>query len=476
MTVKSPIPYSVEYTMARCSAFDLYRKLGAYFSSYETFLLESLSGDSVDRRSNFVGCNPILSLALRSENEVEWVGNPKLVEKAKFELSQILSLKKEGRDFSLTDLIQGWTELFPHSDMNTACQMSYAARLQLESLPTMPSEESAPKLILTLFQTVGRESIEDPGKVHLASLISPLWKCPKISFGILGENRVERNLPTFPVESPMKPFEVERTCTRSHYRNIVEKAKTHLLNGDIYQVQLGHAINIKTLLDPWEFYLRLRNRNPSPYCFMMPAGKKMLVGASPEMFVRLTESNEVITRPIAGTYPANDEFSDHGITDDPKELAEHRMLLDLARNDICRLASPGSLDVPQVQAVVPYSHVKHMVSTVVCRAPHAVGPAQVMSEMFPAGTMTGAPKIRAMEIINDLEVDSREFYSGCVGLIGGKSVNLGLAIRCATHFDQTYSIRASAGIVLDSDPDSEWQETLNKMAATYWAICDEELV
>lgn len=466
------IPYSVGRSTVYDSAFNIYRKLCPHYSKSEMFLLESLAGDQVDCSANYVGCNPVLSIMVYADNRIIWDGCTEAIAFAKSEMNRGLINADFNSDDYLTNIINIWTQIFPHAEKNTVCVMSYAARLKFESLPHMESENKDLCLALTLYQSVGYESLDEPCCLRVTSLDSPLWVGLNCSLDKLGDANA---LHCTPPSDIVRPQFVQESCTKEQYEAIVEKAKTHLQDGDIYQVQLGHTISIESSLDPWDFYLRLRERNPSPYCYVVPVGEKFLIGASPEMFLKLNNDGTLVTRPIAGTYPIEHNGKVRRITDDRKELAEHRMLLDLARNDICRVTENGTMEVPQVQEIVPYSHVQHMVSTVTGRAASGIGPGQALSELFPAGTMTGAPKIRSMEIINSLEFDSRHFYSGCVGLVGGQSVNIGLIIRSATYVDKTYSIRASAGVVLDSDPSSEWKETLGKLAACYWAICDEEI-
>jgi anthranilate synthase component 1 len=186
-------------------------------------------------------------------------------------------------------------------------------------------------------------------------------------------------------------------------------------------------------------------------------------------------------RPIAGT--ARRQASDEGdaqaigrLLDDPKERAEHIMLVDLCRNDLSRIAEPMSVDVPDLMVVEKYSHVFHIVSNVTARVRQHFDVYDVIRASFPAGTMTGAPKVRAMEIIENLESSRRGLYAGSFGLVGfgGWSI-LGLAIRMAVHSEGRYSLRASAGVVSDSTPANEWRETFDKLAATYWAVTGEEL-
>ena len=209
-------------------------------------------------------------------------------------------------------------------------------------------------------------------------------------------------------------------------------------------------------------------------------GAVTVIGASPEVFVRI-EGDVVTMRPLAGTVPRSfDPAIDRGraaaLLADPKEVAEHIMLVDLCRNDIGRICRPGSLDVDVLMAPEAYSHVIHMVSNVTGTKDVAHDPYDVIAATFPAGTMTGAPKIRAMEIIEALETARRGLYAGAVGMIDFNGfTNLALCIRSTLHAEGAYRIRASAGVVADSVPEKEWRETLAKMGASYWAITGSEI-
>ena len=258
----------------------------------------------------------------------------------------------------------------------------------------------------------------------------------------------------------------------------VEKCLKHIAVGDIYQVQIGHEWNIHSPVDPVAVYQRLRERNASPYMYLTQVGSSTVIGASPELFVRV-EDGLVSMRPIAGTAPRgpDDEARAERLRTDPKELAEHVMLVDLCRNDIGRICQRNTLAVPDQLVVERYSHVLHLVSTVTGQVEEGKDTYDIIAALFPAGTMTGAPKIRAMEIIEDTERSRRGLYAGALGLIDvGGYVNLALCIRTLIHRDGTFRTRASAGIVADSEPEREWRETLAKVGAGYWAVTGKELL
>ncbi|MFS1302064.1 anthranilate synthase component I family protein [Streptosporangium longisporum] len=281
-------------------------------------------------------------------------------------------------------------------------------------------------------------------------------------------------------DADLPPASARGDTGREHYLRNVRRCLEHIAAGDIYQVQIGHELTIRSQADPVDVYGRLRARNPSPYMYLTTLGPHTVIGASPEVFVRI-EDGHVLMRPIAGTAPRGggdgegDEAVAGRLRSDPKEIAEHTMLVDLCRNDIGRICRAGTLEVPDRMAVERYSHVLHLVSTVAGRAEEGEDAFTVIPALFPAGTVTGAPKIRAMEIIEEVETSRRGLYAGALGLIDvGGYVNLALCIRTLLHRDGVYRTRASAGIVADSAPEREWTETLAKSTAAYWAVTGEE--
>ena len=286
---------------------------------------------------------------------------------------------------------------------------------------------------------------------------------------------------TPPASRPSVPPDALTTddTTVEEFLAKVDTCLEHIAIGDIYQVQIGHELAIRSSADPFQVYLRVRERNPSPYMYLTALEGHTVIGASPELFVKV-EDGQAVMRPIAGTVPRGadgDAAAERWLRNDPKELAEHTMLVDLCRNDLGRICLPGTLRVPGLFTVERYSHVLHLVSTVAARTAPGTDAFDVIAAVFPAGTMTGTPKIRAMEIIEKLEKSRRGLYAGAIGLIDvGGYVNLALCIRTLIHADGVYRTRASAGIVADSKPEREWNETLAKASAAYWAVTGEELL
>jgi anthranilate synthase component I len=262
---------------------------------------------------------------------------------------------------------------------------------------------------------------------------------------------------------------------RELYESAVTKAKEYILAGDIFQVVLSQRLSIPFPHQPISLYRALRSTNPSPYMYMLRLGDFSLVGSSPEILVH-QESDVVTVRPIAGTRrrgkdEAEDLALEKELLADPKECSEHIMLVDLGRNDLGRVAKIGSVEVTDQFTIERYSHVMHIVSNVEARLRKDLSLFDVVAATFPAGTVSGAPKIRAMEIIDELEVSRRGPYSGTVGYISfSKNMDLAITIRTAVIKDGTLYVQAGAGIVADSKPEREYEETREKARAIFRAV------
>jgi len=263
--------------------------------------------------------------------------------------------------------------------------------------------------------------------------------------------------------------------TEEGYKEAVSKAKQYIVDGDIMQVVLSQRLTIPFNAPPLNLYRALRSLNPSPYMYYLDLDDHHIVGSSPEILVRL-EDEEVTVRPIAGTRPrGKDEASDLALEKellaDPKELAEHLMLIDLGRNDAGRVSKTASVKLTDKMVVERYSHVMHIVSNVTGELKDGMNAMDVLRATFPAGTVSGAPKIRAMEIIDEFEPVKRGIYSGAVGYLAWNgNMDTAIAIRTAVIKDNHLSIQAGAGIVYDSVPENEWVETMNKARAIFRAV------
>jgi anthranilate synthase component 1 len=269
-------------------------------------------------------------------------------------------------------------------------------------------------------------------------------------------------------------LEFSSSFPRERYLQAVARVKDYIAAGDTMQVQLGQRLTTPFSADPVALYRAIRRLNPSPYMYCLHLGDHHVVGSSPEILVRV-ENGQITLRPIAGTRPRGatpeeDAALERELLADPKERAEHLMLIDLGRNDVGRVAEIG-VRVTEQMVIERYSHVMHMVSNVIGRLKPGLDPLDVLAASFPAGTLTGAPKVRTMEIIAELEPVRRGLYGGAVGYIGWDgNMDMAIAIRTAVIKDGLVHVQAAAGIVADSRPEAEWEETLHKARAMMRAV------
>ncbi len=272
-----------------------------------------------------------------------------------------------------------------------------------------------------------------------------------------------------------KSVDVRVNMERSAYEAMVEQAKEYIAAGDIFQIVLSQRFTVKTAVDPFSVYRVLRTLNPSPYMYYMEYNDETIVGTSPELLVRV-EDGKVEVRPIAGTRKrgataAEDEALAKELQADPKECAEHYMLLDLGRNDVGRVAKYGSVKVEEQMVIENYSHVMHMVSHVSGQLRDDLDPFDALLSAFPAGTVSGAPKLRAMEIIAELEPDARHTYAGAIGYLSFTgNLDSCITIRTLLFKDGEAHVQSGGGIVADSSPAMEYQESVNKAAAMIRAL------
>ena len=277
-----------------------------------------------------------------------------------------------------------------------------------------------------------------------------------------------------PYALPGAPTATEREFSKADYLAAVARAKKYIVDGDMMQVQIGQRLIKPYAASALSLYRALRSINPSPYMYYYDMGDFQVVGASPEILVRQekrADAHIVTIRPLAGTRPRGDtperdQALAKELLADPKEVAEHLMLIDLARNDIGRIAQTGTVKVTDQMVIERYSHVMHIVSSVEGQLKPGISNLDVLRATFPAGTLTGAPKVRAMEIIDELEPTKRGLYGGAVGYLGfNGEMDLAIAIRTGIVKGGKLYVQAAAGIVADSIPESEWQETENKARA-----------
>ncbi|PKR77141.1 anthranilate synthase component I [Halalkalibacillus sediminis] len=266
---------------------------------------------------------------------------------------------------------------------------------------------------------------------------------------------------------PFHATDYRSNMSTEKYEELVKKARTHIEEGDIFQVVLSQRLSSPYTGDPFSFYRKLRKRNPSPYMFYIDFNEYVVLGASPESLIKVDGRN-VTTNPIAGTRKrgkseTEDRLLSKELLEDEKEIAEHQMLVDLGRNDVGRISKPGTIQLSKYMLIERYRTVMHIVSEVKGVLDDSSQPIDALIACLPAGTVSGAPKIRAMQLINEMEKTKRGVYSGAVGYLGvNGNLDLALAIRTMVLKDGKAHVQAGAGVVYDSVPENEFEETLNK--------------
>jgi len=319
-------------------------------------------------------------------------------------------------------------------------------------------------------------------------IVTPVWPHPGVSAAAAeaaANARIEeiaqalsRSLPSTPIFSPLAAnapkAQPQSNTGKAEYCAMVDKVKEYIRAGDCYQVVPSHRMSAPFGQSALAFYRSLRRLNPSPFLFLLDFDGFSVVGSSPEILVRLRDG-EVTIRPLAGTRKRGETVEeDQALAEellaDPKEISEHLMLLDLGRNDVGRVSQIGTVKVTEKMIVERYSHVMHIVSNVIGAVKPEVDAVDALFAGFPAGTVSGAPKIRAMEIIDELEVSRRGVYGGAVGYFGSDgALDTCIALRTAVLKDGMLHVQAGGGVVADSDPEAEYQETVNKAAALFRA-------
>ncbi len=339
------------------------------------------------------------------------------------------------------------------------------------SVNTKPDPLNTPDILLLLSEEL---AVVDnlSGKLYLIVYVNPeqenayQFGCDRLKL-LLAKLRQPVAIPT---EQAVTSTVATSEFTETDFKAAVERAKRYIYDGDIMQVVLSQRTSKPFSSSPLSLYRALRSLNPSPYMFFYHLNDFHIVGASPEILVRL-ENNTVTVRPIAGTRPRGKNPQEDSelaadLLADPKEIAEHVMLMDLGRNDIGRVAQTGSVKVTEKMQIENYSHVMHIVSNVEGQLKPELSAIDVLRATFPAGTVSGAPKVRAMEIIDELEVSKRGIYAGAVGYLGfNGDMDLAIAIRTGIIKNGQLHVQAGAGIVADSVPQNEWIETQNKAKA-----------
>jgi anthranilate synthase component 1 len=437
-----------------------------------SFLLESVEGGERIARYSFIGVQPRAQYILRdSEIEIKDSDGTRTVQ---YDNDPTYFLQEEMSRFNLKAQAG-----VPRFIGGLVGYLGYeSVRFFEPTLKPSMKRGQTPDGIYLLADTViafdhARRSLSLIANVLDGDVVSANRKLDEI------ESRIHQPLP------PAQPREVRSSKTRSNmtqgrFEDMVRDAKEHIAAGDIFQVVLSQRFTRETNVEPFDVYRAVRRLNPSPYMFFFDFGivddePLFIVGSSPEMFVRL-EGRTASLRPIAGTRPRGaDASADAALAQellaDPKERAEHVMLVDLGRNDLGRVCEYGTVKVSDFFTVEKYSHVMHIVSHVEGKLRPDLTAFDLVRAAFPAGTVSGAPKVRALEIISDLEPDARGAYAGTVGYFGfDGNMDTCLAIRTMVGRGNTFTVQAGAGIVADSNPSTEYQETVNKASAMLKAI------
>jgi anthranilate synthase component I len=472
------------------SAFSVFVHLREVFGEDQVCLFESLGGPAADTNRAMIGITPLLDVTV-DRGTITLAGGAPLLAWADARLGELDILTSSapgvhtvGTRDDVWDAIRYLQASFDAQDVTRSSfgfgfvtVLSYDAVAYMENLPQLIVERGTdPDMLFRVYAaTIDIDIPADRGVLTIAE--SELWEQPDgariVQLAAAAPHiATEQDAAIEPVAAPKSG---DFTMTQAEYVERAAIALDHIHAGDIYQVQLGHPIHVRAERHDLDVYRRLRAINPSPYMAFLPLGDLALISGSPELHVRI-DADLLTMRPIAGTArktadPTENAASVAWLKQDAKEAAEHIMLVDLCRNDLGRVAVPGSVAVSNLMNVEEYSHVYHLVSTVTATLEPGMDTYDVIRATFPAGTVTGAPKISAMEIIETLEKSRRGIYAGVFGVIGfGGFTNLALSLRTIVATPDGYSARASAGIVVDSVVDSEWLETLAKMGSTIRAI------
>ena len=429
-----------------------------------SFLLESVEGGERLARYSFIGTEPSLVLRTGNDNPVDPLN---LVEK---EFAQL-------RPVSIADL--------PRFHGGMVGYLSYEVARYFEKLPCPDQDpQGLPESVLMLADTLLvfdhiTHKIKVVSHTHLDGDVDKAYREATRKIDDL-VNRLEQPIQSkSPKNAPPNRSEVSSNFSPARFEAIVSQAKEYIYAGDIIQAVLSQRLSRPTNASPFAIYRALRSVNPSPYMYYLHLGDFYIVGASPELLVRV-EDDRVSNHPIAGTRrrgkdATEDLALEEELKHDKKECAEHIMLVDLGRNDIGRISEPGTVEITQLMDLERYSHVMHLVSHVQGKLRAGLSQFDALRSCFPAGTVSGAPKIRAMQIIAELEREKRGPYAGAVGYFDfSGNLDTAIAIRTVIIKDNIAYIQAGAGIVADSIPEREYQESLAKAQALLAAIDQAE--
>ena len=444
-----------------------------------SFLLESVEGGEKWARYCFLGFDPSIIISIKgNEVVVERNGQPKSI-----------LITKGNPLVGLKDILARYqpveVEGLPRFSGGAVGFVSYDMVRSFEDLPEdtmddlqVPDARFVITDTLLIFDNVA-QTIKIVSNAHLSnenieeSYNQAVKNIDAIEKKLRTSLPVNVNNESSPKIDSLK--RIESNFEKEHFINAVQKIKNYILEGDVIQVVLAQRLKFNISKDPFTIYRALRSINPSPYMYYLKFGDLKIVGSSPEILVRL-EGEKIEVRPIAGTRKRGkseeeDQALENDLLDDEKELAEHIMLVDLGRNDVGRVAKTNSVSVNEKFTIERYSHVMHIVSNVQGELKKGLDGYDVLAATFPAGTLSGAPKVRAMEIIEELEPTRRGLYGGAVGYISfNGNMDTAIAIRTLLIKNNTAYLGVGAGIVADSIPENEFEETMNKGKALLKAI------
>jgi len=447
-----------------------------------SFLLESVEGGERIARYSFIGVQPKAQYIIR-DTDIE-IKDEDGVRNTQYDGDPTLFLQNEMSQFNFKPqsgvprFIGGLVGYLGYESVRYFEPVLTSRMKRASTAPTAPLSTRIPDGIFLLADTIiafdhARRSLSLVANILDGDVESANQKLDEI------ESRIHAPLPAIQPRE-IKNSKTTSNMTQGRYEDMVRDAQEYIRAGDIFQVVLSQRFTRETNVEPFDVYRAVRRLNPSPYMFFFDFGlvddePLFIVGSSPEMFVRL-EGRTASLRPIAGTRPRGaDSAADAALAQellaDPKERAEHVMLVDLGRNDLGRVCEYGTVKVSDFFTVEKYSHVMHIVSHVEGKLKPDLTAFDLVRAAFPAGTVSGAPKVRALEIISELEPDARGAYAGAVGYFGfDGNMDTCLALRTMIARGNSFSVQAGAGIVADSNPNMEFQETVNKASAMLKAI------
>ncbi len=449
-----------------------------------TFLLES-ADQGVWSRYSFIGVNIRGSLTKDSTGRAVWSGQEPALPSRDAELP-------EGALDSLDTLLKAWSapkiDGLPPLTSGLVGMLGWEVIREIEKLPSAPEAEyRVPAMWFSMFsdlvivdhETSELKFVANIFVTDVSESIASSYDEAVRRLQLLVEQANQPTRPFLVRQNQTSNLDLQANQTEQRFKQSIASAKEYIKRGDVFQVVVSQRFDQKLEASPLDVYRALRALNPSPYMYLLhqedEGGVYSIVGSSPEALVTVSDGAATM-HPIAGSRPRgstieSDQAHEHSLLDDAKERAEHLMLVDLARNDLLKVCKPDSISVTEFMAVHRFSHIMHLVSTVEGRVRDGQSSVDVFKATFPAGTLSGAPKPRALEIIDELEPSNRGLFGGVVGYFDfAGSADLAIAIRTALLRDGVAHIQAGAGLVLDSDPESEYQETRTKASAPARAV------